>query len=148
MEENNRKVPPVQRHSIDGVKARRPNPPDNQAFKSEGSPSPEVQQQIENQKLKQDSGKTPDKPKKKRGNLLVISLAVVLLIGLSALAVYVGLGQNSEGADNNQPAEQTSTENPAVDNEELINQTLNEIDQLNNQSDSSGEGLSDAKLGL
>lgn len=147
MEENNRKVPPVQRHSIDGVKARRPNP-ENQASRSNGSPSPEVQQQIESQKLQQNPEKNPGKPKKKRGSLLVISLAIIVLIGLSALAVYVGLRQNAQGADSNQPAEQTSTENPAVDNEELIDQTINEIDQLNNQSDSSGEGLSDAKLGL
>ena len=147
MEENNRKVPPVQRHSIDGVKARRPNP-ENQASQSDGSPSPEIQQQIESQKLQQDPEKNPGKPKKKRGSLLVISLAIIVLIGLSALAVYVGLEQNLKGADNNQPAEQTTTENPAVDNEELIDQTINEIDQLNNQSDSSGEGLSDAKLGL
>lgn len=140
-------MPPAQRGNIDGVSPRKPNAKNQLA----GSSQPGNDQQALDQKPpeKQETKKPVATKPKKSKNLFVIILAVVILIGLSAFAVYTGLRQDSDASDN-QTAGQTdsSQNNSTTDNGELIDQTINEIDQLNDQSDTSGEGLSDEKLGL
>jgi uncharacterized protein HemX len=147
---NNRRMPLNQRGNIDGVRARRPDTasqPNDEAPKNPDNPQPQNPEPPKAPQAKKEPNKKP-KPKK-RSNLLIIILAIIVLIGLSSLAVYAGLQKNSKASDEQQPGQASAEQdNPTVDNGELINQTINEIDQLDNQSDSSGEGLSDEKLGL
>lgn len=146
MDENNRKVPPVQRGNIDGIQIRRTDalsPPseeapkvDNQELKEQAPPE---------QKIKEHEKRKP----KKNKNLLAIILAVCVLVGLSGLAVYVGLQQNANDPKDGQSGQAASEQaNNPDKSTELIDQTISEIDRLDNESDSSGQGLSDDNLGL
>lgn len=140
MDGNNRRLPPVQRGNIDGIQARRPDTPPAQA--AENTPAPDSQEPKQ-QAPPEQKVKNPTK------NLLVIILAVLILVGLSGLAIYAGLQKNSNNSNDGQ-SEQTSSEqgNNSENSAELIDQTINEIDQLGGESDSSGQDLSDEELGL
>lgn len=139
-----RKVPPTQRGNIDGITPRKP------AVASQTVESPQVpsEQNISNQNpasAQQTVKTTVGKKPKKSKNLLVIILAAIVLIGLSTFAVYTELsGKSADQA----AKEANSGRDNATGNNELIDQTINEIDQLNDQSDESGTGLSDEQLGL
>lgn len=139
-----RKVPPVQRNSIDGIKVRQTSPGNPAAGNPTVPDAPKTPSQPpqEKQQTKQSVVKEPKKSK----NLLAVTLAVIILIGLSALAVYVRLQQNTDGRDKAASGQESVSEenNPA----EAIDQTIKDIDQLDNQPDSSGEGLSNEQLGL
>lgn len=133
-----RKTPPVQRGNIDGISMRKPVAENPQIIKSQAADKQDLKQQASRQtsQTKASTGKEV-KPGK---NWLVITLAVIIFLGLSAFAVYMGLQKKS---DSGNPLVNSST-----DNKQLIDQTLNDIDQLNDQTDNSGEGLSDEQLGL
>ncbi|MEX2014625.1 MAG: hypothetical protein WD885_01700 [Candidatus Saccharimonadales bacterium] len=141
-----RKPPPVQRGNIDGIRPRRPsvdveNQITGNAQAGDGS------QEVSDQKPKQSrqAEKQADKKPKAGKNLSVIIPAVIIFIGLSALAIYVGIQKNLDGRQ----AEKTgSAQTNSADTSGSIDQVINEIDQLSDQPDNSGEGLSDEKLGL
>jgi uncharacterized protein HemX len=133
-----RKTPPVQRGNIDGIRPRRPNAENQMADNSQKAPDQQPKQN-------QQADKPADKKPKSGKNLAVIIPAVIIFIGLSALAIYAGIQKNADGQ---QAKEAGSAQTSKNDTNDLIDQTINEIDQLNDQPDSSGEGLSDEKLGL
>ena len=144
MEENNRNLPPVRRQNIDGVQTRRPV---NPAAPVATLPNSQENQQVQQPATQEQPQNVAKKPKK-RGNLLVITLAIFVLIGLSGLAVYAGLQQDKSSSQPDAQAQEASAAEPAVGTNELVDQTINEIDRLDDKSDASGEGLSDEKLGL
>ncbi len=140
-----RKVPPAQRGNIDGISPRRPNTDNQTAGNSPAPGSGQTNQGQKPPKDQQTNNPTKKKQPKKSKNLLVIIPAIIIFIGLSALAVYSGLQRNS---DNQQANEAGAGQNAGSEASDLIDQTINEIDQLDDQPDTSGEGLSDDRLGL
>jgi uncharacterized protein HemX len=139
-----RKVPPPQRGNIDGIRPRQLDDSTPPASK----PQAQNAQPTVDQKTPQNRqvGETSiPKPKKTR-HLAVIIPAVIIFIGLAALAVYTGLSQNSSGGQSSQEA--ASGDTSASDSKQLIDQTINEIDQISDQPDTSGDGLSIDQLGL
>lgn len=142
-----RKIPPVQRGSIDGISPRKPNLSvqdiENPQLTSEQGQN--LSNQKSPQQAQQTVNKTVSKKPKKNKNLGVIILAAIVLIGLSTFAIYTQLsGKSVDEAEN---AARSGRGNAASSNE-LIDQTLSEIDRLSGQPDTSGEGLSDEQLGL
>lgn len=141
-----RKVPPAQRGNIDGISPRRPNTDNQAAGNSPAAGGGQKNQEQKPSKDQQTNKPVEKKQPKKSKNLLVIIPAIIVFIGLSALAVYTGLQRNSD----NQEVRGTASgqDDSAAGTGELIDQTINEIDQLSNQPDTSGEDLSDDQLGL
>ncbi|HEX5798030.1 MAG TPA: hypothetical protein VFX79_01625 [Candidatus Saccharimonadales bacterium] len=139
-----RKAPPPQRGNIDGIRPRRLSgenqPPDN--VQVEGNSQKALGQQPDQN---QQADKPAEKKPKSGKNLAVIIPAVIIFIGLSALAIYAGIQKNRDGQQGQETGSTQASKNEASN---LIDKTINEIDQLNDQPDSSGEGLSDEKLGL
>ncbi len=142
-----RKLPPAPRGNIDGIRPRRPDagvqsqPPPDKPQPQDGQPSAEKAPQ--NRQVKEEA---LQKPKKTR-HLAVIIPAIIIFIGLAALAVYTGLLQDSAGGQSSQEAA-SGVETSVPDSQQLIDQTINEIDQISDQPDTSGEGLSNDQLGL
>lgn len=139
-----RKVPPPQRGNIDGIRPRKP------AVASQASDSSQVPvgQNASSQnppQVRQTVKTTVGKKPKKSKNMTVIILAVLIFIGLSGFAIYTVLNRGEDGLQKNSSTGQASS---SADSKQLIDQTVNEIDQLNDQSDESGTGLSDEQLGL
>jgi uncharacterized protein HemX len=133
-----RKVPPPQRGNIDGIRPRKPNIDSQPAASASAStPTPTEPKQAE---------RIADRQPKKGKNLLAIISAIIIFIGLSSLAVYMGLQQDS--GSTNPDKINTVQDGSGADTSQLIDQTVNDIDQLDDQPDGSGEGLSDEKLGL
>lgn len=139
-----RKVPPPQRGNIDGIRPRKP------AVASQPADSSQVPsgQDISNQnppQTRQTLNPTVGKKQKKSKNMTVIILAVLIFIGLSGFAIYTVLNMDEDGSQKNSGAAQNSS---SADSKQLIDQTVDEIDQLDDRSDESGAGLSDEQLGL
>ncbi len=140
-----RKVPPAPRGNIDGIRPRRLDDSTLPAGKpqAQGAQPTADQKTTQNRQVEQTA---IPKPKKTR-HLAVIIPAVIIFIGLASLAVYTGLLQNSGGEKASQGAASVD-DTSSSDSKQLIDQTVNEIDQISDQPDTSGEGLSDDQLGL
>lgn len=140
-----RKVPPAPRGNIDGIRPRRLDDstpiaakPPAQGAQPTADQKPQQSRQVKETAI--------PKPKKTR-HLAVIIPAIIIFIGLASLAVYTGLSQNP--AEGEAPKGAASAgDTSSSDSKQLIDQTVNEIDQISDQPDTSGEGLSDDQLGL
>lgn len=88
-----------------------------------------------------------NKPKKKRGNGLVISLAVLVMVALAGLAAYIGFfaDKSSDVSKNN--SNQTS-QSTASEDKQAVDQLAAEAESLPDNQDDSGNNLSDDQLGL
>lgn len=136
-----RQRPLNQRGNIDGIRARRPDA-SNQPTQNSNEPS-------SGQKPNQQVKKAAVGKSRKSRNLPAIFIAIIILVGLSGLAIYNQRQKNSGENTTGQASESAVVQNDTTQDEgALIDATINEIDQLNDQPDSSGEGLSNDKLGL
>lgn len=91
----------------------------------------------------------PSKPKSQR-NIWPIIAAVVILLALSSLAVYAGIINKEDSPDkseNNTSAGQPAQSQTTQDNQ-AVQETIQQIDGLPQDKDTSGDNLTDDKLGL
>lgn len=140
-----RQAPLNQRGSIDGVKARQPesddqptpnpeSPDEQQTSEQNPEQAPEQEPPKENQPQETEDYSKP----KKKINLFAIFLAVVIMIGLSAVAIYVGTQENSNEPEVVQPAPTNSNSAPPAGTGENDTNQL-EVNQPSNQSDATND---------
>ena len=86
---------------------------------------------------------------RKVNNITAITLALVILIGLSGVAIfaYIQNRSNPSTAANGQTA-QTPQIETATSASNDVDQIIGEIDRLTDERDTSGDGLTDQNLGL
>ncbi|MBW3568536.1 hypothetical protein KY385_00185 [Candidatus Parcubacteria bacterium] len=138
-------------------------PPDsvnlNTVQSQSGKPDQTTLNQQDNQELKpqtdeqkpdqQNKPPSPAKPKKKRG-ILPIAISIIILLALSSLAVYAGLIKKDESQRNLDNTD-ASAHQPAISDAEdrqALQQVIDQIDELPDDKDTSGDNLTDQKLGL
>lgn len=98
---------------------------------------------------KQQAGQTSKKPKKKTLKLPII-LALIVLSGLAGLAIYIGFFADEVSKNENKSEGTTSqtTDNSVEQNKQEAADIVNQINDLQDDTDTSGDGLTDQNLGL
>lgn len=137
----------TQPKAVDGIM---PAPPKtNQEEQASPQPTSEGQTPTETAEVPQETQKS-EKPKKKIGKKLPIILAVLTLITLAGLAVYMGLSANkSDKNETGQPGIYTQTVESTVEQDkQQTSEIVNDINNLQDDTDTSGDGLTDQNLGL
>lgn len=97
-----------------------------------------------------------DKQKKSPATTIAIVLAILVMIGLSAVAVYSYLSSSNESSDSANTPQSEASKDSAINSEaanmdddrKQLKEVAEEIDQLPSYSDDSGENISDKDIGL
>lgn len=109
----------------------------------------EVKEPVENTNNPQVPTDTPKPPKKRGASKVAIFFALVVLIALSAVAVKIKMNDQPETKQTQAPAPQAITTAPVQqNNNQEMDTSIKEIDALTDDKDTSGDGLTDQKLGL
>lgn len=149
---NNDIVKPPQETSkqkvVDGIV------PAPQAAKSDSSPQVEENTEksadvnSETPPEKQEVDQTAKRPKKKTLKLPII-LALIVLSALAGLAIYIGFFADDVSKNENKSEGTSQTADNSVEqNKQEAADIVNQINDLQDDTDTSGDGLTDQNLGL
>lgn len=93
----------------------------------------------------------PEKPKSKSGKKLPIVLALIVLITFAGLAIYIGLNKDKsdkQANSNSKGTSQTAAGTTIEQDKQQTAEIVNDINDLQDDTDNSGDGLTDKNLGL
>lgn len=134
---------------VDGiVPSPQPTKTDNNSLPQE-APNPPIEEEAKTTKDDKPSDQPPKKPKKKILKMPIL-LALIVLSGLVGLAIYIGFfaDEVSKNENKSEGASSQTTDNSVEQNKQEAADVVNQINELQEDTDTSGDGLTDQNLGL